>query len=232
MSRLREPLVKLTAVEYLKKEYSAEYKLESIYSKIEAQTTPKFNGIADGFLCFNSSKQINHTVSIEAKSHKTLINLKPYLDADRYISHIGIFSAIIAIVPIYYLPSFSWYWMALLFVVITIVTFLIFAYISHQLILEPKRYQTADVLKQVNRYPANEKWIAISRDSVNLLKNRKPYLNGCNYENLMSICNRHGIGVIVINKVEPKILLRPTFRKGKFLSCYKLPNDTKILNAL
>ncbi|MDT0685579.1 hypothetical protein [Autumnicola psychrophila] len=226
MAKLTEPCVEASAIEHLKQFYSSKHKTETIYAKSQAYTIPKYNGIADGFLCFHSQKQTFHSVSIEAKSYKTLMNLKPFVNYDKLILHVLLTAVVIGISVTFFNWRFEWYWLLLLFLGISIASFFIMGLPLDK--YEPDRYKTADVVSQISRYPANEKWIAISSDSVNLLRNRKPYIiRGCSYENLFKICQRKGIGLVLVNHLSPNIVLYPKFRKGKFLNCYNFSREVE-----
>lgn len=217
MARLSEPYVEATSIEYLKRHYCSSYNTEFIYSKSQAATINK--GFADGFLCFHSDIQKYHSVSIEAKSHKTLLNLKPYLEINNFILHILIFSLLVGVIPTIYFTHLQWYWILLLYLLFSTVIFFLLGLILDK--AQPNYYKKVDVVNQVNRYPANEKWVAISSDSVNLLKQRSAYIRGCSYENLVGICKREGIGMLVVNHLEPNVILHPKFKKGSFWTQYK-----------
>lgn len=216
MPRLTEPYIEATSIEYLKRHYTTNYNTELIYSQKQAITINK--GIADGFLCFHSEKQNFHSVSIEAKSHKTLLNLKPYFEIINFIDHVLLFSLFFAIIPTLYFNQLQWYWIIVLYLLFFITLFLLLGWIFNH--AQPSFYKKVDVVNQVNRYPANEKWVTLSSDSVNLLKVRKAYIRGCSYENLVNICKREGIGLLVVSQVSSQIILKPKFKKGNFLTQY------------
>ena len=56
--------------------------------------------------------------------------------------------------------------------------------------LQSHRQQTVMVIRQLAQYPANEKWLAFSKDSWNALSNDKCY-------DLEEICISRGIGIVI-----------------------------------
>lgn len=84
---------------------------------------------------------------------------------------------------------------------------------------ENHRYQAIDVIAQVKRYPANERWIALSADASNLLGNDLQ-------QALSKSCQREGIGLLRVRSTTNVTLLEPAKRKNlpkgyaDFLACY------------
>jgi hypothetical protein len=224
MSRLTEDYVKFTTIAHLETYYSKKHKIEKkeIFSRAELWKKSK-NGRPDGFLCFDSPSQPKHTVSIEAKSHKTLDSLLPFYNYSKSDDFAGYLSLSIAMVSIYPIWSFKWYWILLFCAIIFLVVFLALLAITSKIRLSV--FNIAYVVNQINNYPANERWITISTDSLNLLQKRKPLLNGDNYENLIRICKRKKVGFIIVNRKEAKIILEPKFRKGNYLKHYCRESD-------
>jgi len=214
MSKLTEKYVQKRALSFLKEYYYKKYELKKIYSKDEVCTI--LNKRADGFICFNSKKQIEHTVSMEAKSHKTLGNLIPYWNDDKFMLHSVLPSLIIGVISLYFTQNMTWYFMALTsFCVIILIFFLILFIVSF---IEHDKYKLIDVITQIHQYPANEKWIAISKDSLNLtqkLKNSNFHTKN-DYENFLSVCKSQRIGLLIISSRKTEILNKPGFSKGDF----------------
>ena len=78
-------------------------------------------------------------------------------------------------------------------------------------------------MEQVNQYPANEKWVAISKDSMNLTSKKFSELKRrSNNENLVRIARKKGVGILVISRRHEEVLVEPKFKKGEYLDCYCL----------
>lgn len=219
MSRLREPFVQQKAIQHLHNYYKEIYSPEKLYVKDEVKTVKKLRGRADGFLCFHSAKQKFHSISIEAKSHTTLSNIFPFMDGISLDGDIAVISIFLAITSSYFIWDFSWYWILLYIFVVAFLTIIAFIIVTEK--IELKWYKSSDVVNQVMRYPANEKWVAISRDSINLLQKKNGYVKGNNFDEFTALCRRKGVGLIVVNHLEPQIFIKPKFKKGRFLKNYK-----------
>ena len=220
MARLTEKFVQQKALEKLTCYYREKFNSSILFAEQEFVTSKPYGGKrADGFICFNSPLQQNHSVSIEAKSHKTLGALLPYWN-DKKLAIQSLFLALVAGVLATYLSfDFAWYWIF----VISIITalFAILIYIGIAALTEPDKLKEFDVLYQVKQYPANEKWIAISVDSLNLIdKKKNSFYKNTNSEVLRSECKRHGIGLLLVNKFDQRIEVEPTYQKGTFTNCY------------
>lgn len=87
---------------------------------------------------------------------------------------------------------------------------------------EPNRYKLIGVINQIHQYPANEKWIAISQDSLNLArkKNNPEFYNNSESEHLFQMCKNQNIGLLVISRRTIKELSVPKYVPGNFLDCY------------
>lgn len=220
MAKLTEKFVQQKALEKLSCYYRNKFNSSNLYAEQEVVTSKSYGRKrADGFICFNSPLQENHSVSIEAKSHKTIGAILPYWDNEK----LGIQTLLLALVAgtlaSYLFFDLAWYWIF----VISIGTALlaIVVYITFVAFTEPDKYKQFDVLYQVKQYPANEKWIAISVDSLNLIDKRdNPFYKNTNSEVLRNECKRHGIGLLLVNKFNQRIEIEPIYRKGTFTSCY------------
>lgn len=227
MSRLKEKYVQEKALKLLEGYYQEKYKIPVPFSAQEVRTTKKKGDKrADGLLCFQSRLQENHTVSLEAKSHKTLNALLPYWNDEKLGLHVFIVLFMAGVLTVYLTFDFSWYWIIALFITsIVVITFLSFGIVT---ILEPPGYKTLNVIKQVKQYPANEQWIAISVDSLNLVEKKEAIFQlKTNKETLIAQCKRNGIGLILITNRTERIEIHPKYKKGRYLNCYSRENSIK-----
>ena len=223
MSRLTEKFIKKTAIEYLKEYYTEKYQTEKVFGRDEVRTNTDFkNKRADGLICFHSDKQIEHTVSIEAKSHRTLGSLLSYWNDEKLALHALIISIPLGLLAIIFTHDLSWYWISL--ITLLSIIFLFFMIVVVIGFVEPNRYKLINVVNQIHRYPANEKWIAISQDSLNLAqkKSNPEFHKNSDYDNFLQICKNQNIGIIVITRRTKEILAEPRFTSGNFLDCYAI----------
>lgn len=222
MSRLTEKYIQKEAVQFLKEHYENKFVIEIEFAKQEVRTNKEYNGKrADGLLCFHSPKQKEQTVSIEAKSHKTLGSLLAYWDDDKLMKQILLFALPIGLLTIYFTSSMAWYWITLIAFGTIVIGVLLLMIIA--VLLELDGHKVINVVNQVNQYPANEKWIAISKDSLNLSQIKKSeFHNKNNYDNFIRICKNQNIGILIVTRRKNEILLLPNYIKGKYLDCYSL----------
>ncbi len=221
MSRLTEKFIQKKAIEHLREYYKNKHELEKIYARDEVRTnTNNFNKRADGLLCFNSSKQNLHTVSIEAKSHRTFGSMLTNWNDDKLASHSMIGSIILGLITIIFTHSLAWYWISLITLgAIIVFFFLIFFVVT---LLDLSHYQFINVINQVHQYPANEKWIAISKDSLNLTQkiDKPAFFKKTDFDKFLSSCKRQNIGILIVTRRKITIENKPKYQKGNFLDCY------------
>ncbi|MEM8908937.1 MAG: hypothetical protein AAGD05_13910, partial [Bacteroidota bacterium] len=88
------------------------------------------------------------------------------------------------------------------------------------------RHQAVDVIEQLKQYPANEQWLAFSKDSLNKLPRKKRHL-------LEWICRYEGIGVLVVSRFgRVRLWVKPKRRwkwLGDFLIYYSLEKQIRQL---
>ncbi len=228
MSRLTEKFIQRKAIEYLKEKYKDKYDLEKIFGRDEVRTNSDYNNKrADGLLCFKSKKNNEHTISIEAKSHKTLTSLLTYWNDSRLALHSIILAIPLSLLIIFFIYQLAWYWISLIvFGTIIVVFFIVLIIIS---LFELDHYKLINVVSQVHQYPANEKWIAISKDSINLAKkkNNKDFHKKSDFENFLKLCDNQNIGVLVVTRRTIKELILPKYNSGKYLDCYCISNKIR-----
>lgn len=219
MARLTEKHIQKKAIQFLERHYQEKFEPSTIYSQQEVRTVEKFKKKrADGLLCFESQLHKEHTVSLEAKSHKTLGALLPvWNDKDLILS--AVVGIILALISTYFLGYLEWYWITLSALSIFIGSF--FLSVLLLVLVEPDYFKSMAVMDQVHQYPANEKWIAISKDSLNLASKKSSEFNRrSNPENFIQIARKKGVGILVISRWKEEVLLEPQFIQGEYLNCY------------
>ncbi len=193
MKHLNESTVQDYAIKYLHSKYRFRAKGGRIFSQKEARVRSKYGGQrADGLIAFRHLLWGTYVVSMEAKSYKTLDAIKPtqsialtYLNALKagiflcIISGTGflLFDQVLNLDKIL-LPTFVF--------LIGFLLYFIFLFGNY-------KNNRVEVLNQIRNYPANEQWLACSKDSLEVLT--KKHRN-----NLEKICRAAGIGMLVVNK--------------------------------
>lgn len=231
MSKLREKYIQDRAIDYLTNHYKEKYEKNKIYSRSEVRTnTNFFNKRADGLICLNSKKQAEHTISIEAKSHRTFGSFLSNWNDEKLVLHSFLISLILGLLTIFFSQMLDWYWIFLITLSSIVILFFITFIILN--VLDLSHYQFINVINQIHQYPANEKWIAISKDSLNLMKKvEKPdFFKKTDYDKFIEECKKQKIGLLIITRRKITILVNPKYTSGNYLDCYSI-ND-KIRNYL
>lgn len=214
---LSEKFVQHKALNFLKRRYRLRAR-SRILAKKEVSTLKKYgNKRADGLLVFKHIFWGSYVVSMEAKSQKTLSAIKPAIIKGmrrRYSIKAGIALVLISgsLLTIYKLNDGFWQFLT------PILLFVIGYLTYHRFFKNSSRHQKAAVFKQLGQYPANEQWIAVSKDALKALSTKKK-------KALFSICRRKGVGLLVVNSLGFTFAkIRPTHKKyfTKFEKYYHL----------
>ena len=193
MIRMAEHRVQSRAQEFLKKRYSKKARNNKIFSSLEVRTKKKYGGKrADGLLAFRHWLFGAYVVSMEAKSHKTLASIKPRR-SDRAVIFNSLWAGcLLCIASGAFFALFKMQdgvFQFLLPLNILIIGGLIYGIWT----VDSARHKKIKVIRQLAQYPANEMWLAFSIDSVmNLEKFER--------QNLSKICQRHGVGLLIVGK--------------------------------
>jgi len=192
MANLSERVVQETAQHFLYHRYRKKAKAGKVFSKLEARTRQKYGGKrADGLLAFRHFLFGPYAVSMEAKSFKTLASMKPIRNNNLLIWNsfkVGLICCILSgtFFAIYRMNDA---FLQILLPVNTLVcTAIIYGFFSS----ESYRHKTVGVIRQLAQYPANERWLAFSRDSLKALPKGQ-------LKKLDKICKYKGIGIIVVS---------------------------------
>ncbi len=190
---LSEKFVQKKALSFLKRRYRLRSR-SRISARMEVNTLLKYGRKrADGLLTFKHILWGSYVVSMEAKSQKTLSAIRPASakNIQRQNSiKMGFYLVLItgSLLTIYKIEDGFWQYL---------IPFLIFVFgtaIYYRLTQNSTRHQQAAVFKQLGQYPANEQWIAVSKDALKALpvKKKKAFL---------AICKRKGVGLIIVNSI-------------------------------
>ena len=219
MPRLTEKYVQKAALRWLTTQCEQRDDIEAVVSETEVgvkKISKLGRGRADGLIVAKLSDGAIYTVSLEAKSSKTISNINPSYRDEEWLLHTvlaGVVGLILA--GIMGWRSGNWFWMWAFPLIVFIVVSVVFAVTTDDL----GYYRTIDVISQIRRYPANEQWIAISTDVHN-------QLSGEEQRRLHVECQRQGIGLVQVSAGE-KIRVLGEARPQKspkgyedFLECY------------
>lgn len=207
MAKLIETTVQKTAVNYLEdKYYSRKARKGQLFADIEVRTRRKYGSKrADGLLAFKHWLLGTYVVSVEAKSYKTLGAIRPYKDTGLFIRNCIKAGFIFCVLTGSF---FALYWMDDGFkqYLLPLNTFIIGGIIYGLITYKSHRHKAVDVIEQVKQYPANEQWLALSQDSLNVLPIEK-------VKKLERIAKNQGIGIIVVKKKrKAEVLIRPKMK--------------------
>lgn len=209
---LRERTVQQAAAEWLKNNLSSRANLNAAHYWLEV-TVSKDSlrgwGRADALVAAVDDSGKIYTASLEAKSLRTLCALRGY--------SITAFQLIIAAL----LATICWLLLDMLldgqYRAITIASAFIVLLPAWFLILFLKSLfiKPAYVVRQVLDYPADERWIAVSRDALDALGNQ--------LQDLQDICLGKGIGLLEVSRQKNVYVIleaKPRKRPGRFLQQY------------
>lgn len=220
--RLKETYVQQVSVEWLASHYRAREGVRAAVFETEVGVRKGCKlgyGRADGLIVALMSAETPLVASLEAKSSLTEGNVTPWTQDAPWLLHgmlVGAALTVVAGVFTRVADIGLWRW-----VLLPMVFFLSwFGYLVAT--FDWHRYRKIDVIDQVRRYPANERWIALSTDALNDL--------GVQKDTLIADCQRAGVGLLRVSAGRRvTVLAQPRYvalRNGgaDLLSCYSREN--------
>ena len=217
-SVLTEKYVQNTVADRLNREY---YRRTPAYVNTEVYTRLKR---ADVLLAFMRARKRPYVVVVEAKSRSTIHQLKLRENPDR-VRWAGRLTTVALIVGLSVTLGYQWYFNALntllLLGLFIVSTSLITAIISS---LELGILSSIGAIRQLARYPANEKWIAIGEDSI---------VQPSEYQRLRRQCRKNGVGLLVVThrgKMRIREIPTPRHTFNNYLTSYG--KEASILNII
>ena len=212
---------------FLHKQYRKKAKAKNIFAKEEVRTRKKYGGKrADGLLVFDRWWWGIYVVSMEAKSYKTLPAIKAKSNFYKLVWNCLKAGLILCILSggafaIYRMDDQLFqYLLPLNAMVLGALLYGLFTYNSY-------RHKTLQIVEQVMQYPANEQWLAFSKDSLD-------DLNKTERRALKKICRYEGVGVLIVHPSgKVKRWIRAVAKRkwiGNFLAYYSL--EKRILKQL
>ncbi|MFT5384636.1 MAG: hypothetical protein ACI81W_002037 [Saprospiraceae bacterium] len=209
MSNLSEKVVQETAQAFLYHRYRKKARGGKIFSKMEARTRREYGGKrADGLLAFQHYIWGAYAVSMEAKSFKTLAAMKPTRNDNLLLWNsfkAGLICCIMSgmFFAIYRLND------GFMQILLPLNTLVCAAIIYGFFTSNSYRHKTVNVIRQLAQYPANERWLAFSGDSLKLLSKDQLY-------KLDKICKYKGIGIVIVNKKDRAEVYRSASMQWKW----------------
>ena len=203
LSQLTEHIVQSSAMAFLEKRYCNKAWGKRLFSQLEVRTRKKYGRKrADGLLAFKHFIFGTYVISMEAKSYRTLEAIKPWKDHGRILLgslKAGVILNILTGVGLLIFKLNDGYYQYLL----PLFVFLFGASLYALLTWTSSRHLVADVLFQIKQYPANEQWLAVSKDSLSRLPEGKR-------SRLIQLCRNEGIGLLEVKQnKQVKAILTP-----------------------
>lgn len=227
MANLSEKIVQETAQAFLYHRYRKKARKGRIFSKLEARTRQKYGGKrADGLLAFQHWLFGPYAVSMEAKSFRTLLAMKPKRNDNLLIWNsfkVGLLCCILSGMFFALYKMDDGFMQILLPVNTLFCSALIYGFFTSN----SYRHKTVNVIRQLAQYPANERWLAFSKDSMeSLTKDQR--------KKLVKICKYQGIGIVIVTKKGRAEVYRSATMRwkwfGDFIQYYS--NERKIRESI
>jgi hypothetical protein len=208
-----EDFVQNKSLEYLRQKYKGSFlSFRSVNALLEVNTIEGKR--ADGLLYYKNGKSY-FTASLEAKSYGTISALRPKVDEYAFSNRAALFLAIVAL-------SFLF---AVVFLDVDYVPIMIFLcagivlyFISFNKDSDKSGYLYSEVMRQIEQYPANERWLAVAEDCFD---------EKMTIDDLKKICNKCKVGLLCVNyQGKVKMLVNPIKQGGDYLPFYS--NDSRL----
>jgi hypothetical protein len=192
--RLNEKHVQRVALEWLASYYADKVGVQAVYAEMETVISANCklgSGRADGLVASLMPDDTVYTAALEAKSARTLPNIKLRYGDMQWLLH----ALIAGLLGMVVTGSMGWFfsdswWLRW---ILPPVAFFAAGFAYLLLTTEHARYRLIDVVQQVKRYPANEQWIAVSADAYN-------ELDTALQEALLTDCRNEGLGLLAYGR--------------------------------
>lgn len=211
---ISEQFVQDMALEFLRLKYSKSFIFSNNVTALQEVYTQEKNR-ADGLAFFKRGNSY-FTASLEAKSYKTLYALKEQIDENQFNTRRQVFWAISGISYIVALTIFQadfLHSMLFWFGFHVLGDFFLFHNNT-----DKNSYKFVEVMRQIEQYPANEQWLAVSEDC---------FSDKVSEDYLIKICSKASIGLLCVSaEGDVDILLKASKQQGDFLHFYS--SDSRI----
>ncbi len=206
MSRLSEVFVQRSALAYLRERYDHWARRGRIFVDDEVRTVDNFGGYrADGLVVLRHVFWGVFVVSMEAKSFRTLAAIRPTWRWQLWVVNSLRAGFLIAFLSGAFFFLFRWddgHFQYLLPASAFVLGSLAYGVITRNHI----GHKTADMIKQIEQYPAHVKWLACSEDSLDRLTGQQQQV-------LRTLCRHFGIGLLVVDSEgDTRVWLRASLK--------------------
>lgn len=228
MPALAERTVQQIALDNLKKYYARRAR-GRMFARMEVRTRKQYGGKrADGLIAYKHWINGVETVSIEAKSSKTLPHVRPYFDARTMIRNCLWLATVVTLASgsfMFFFKMGDGFWQFMVPLNVFFLTALGYGATSWY----SYKHRQVPVLDQLARYPANYQWLALSQDAFDGMQYHRA-------RKLLQLCRLRGYGLILVrskNQVKRRIKPRRRYRLwGNHLKYYSTEqNILKQINA-
>ena len=217
MAALAEKEVQRWALGYLRKRYRPRLWRGKVFAQQEMWTRRKYGGKrADGLVAFRHWLLGTYVVSMEAKSVKTLTAITPASKMSLLLKNslwMGISICLLSGAALAFWRLEDGWLQYAIPLNIMVISGLVYAYFSRN----SAKHQSLNVIQQIRQYPANEQWLAFSKDSYAAVSTQ-------NQKRIHLLCRQEGIGILMVNKrgkVEELLLPKRRWKWiGDFLKYY------------
>lgn len=217
MAKLRETIVQVEALHFLRNRYRRRAFRGRIYAQTEVRTKREYGGKrADGLIAYRRLLGGVEVIAIEAKSSRTLPSMKPVFKLSWLVWNsikAGFLIAILtgAVCVFYKFEDFTTR------ILVPLNTFGVGALLYGMLTFNSYRHCDIRVISQLKQYPGNEQWLAFSKDSLEKISKKK-------MKDMKKICQAHGVGMLSVSRRGTvKILVKAKHQSkfwGDYLSYY------------
>jgi len=219
--KLNEKYVQDIAVEFLRDFYIKRFNTNCIFAEKELCVKKSLKRV-DGLIAAKQGEKDIFVAVVEAKSYRTLYSLIPIDGDNSWFVHGILAGLIIALITFLIFQYVLWLRILIAFGTLIGGTFL-FWLITFRLTF----YRYVGVVRQVENYPAHEKWIAFSVDAQNTLSQEQK-------DDFEKKLKNSGIGLIIISpnrkvniQFEPKTISNISKLKD-IVSLYSRCNEIKL----
>lgn len=214
--RLSEGYVQTEALMFLKRYYLSRSDVISVVA--EKELVLQSGGRADGLVAMKLSNRNYATASLEAKSFKTRHDLMPRNNYRKWLKHGFLVAAVFLLISGYWgRQNEGWLWNWLFPLLLSGSVFFIFLLTTRN----HRRYKSFRVIQQLGRYPANERWVAVSTDVFNDLPAKEAAL-------FKWMLRKNGMGLLLVSpRRKVRVEQKPKFQAAKlgdhssYLRAYK-----------
>jgi hypothetical protein len=224
LAKLRETIVQVEALHFLRNRYRRRAFRGRIYAQTEVRTKPKYGGKrADGLIAYRRLLSGVEVIAIEAKSSKTLPSMKPIFKLNRFVWNCikaGFLIAILtgAFCVFYKFEDFTTR------ILVPLNTFAVGALLYGLLTFNNYRHCEIPVISQLKQYPGNEQWLAFSKDSLERISKKK-------MKDMKRICKAKSVGMLSVSpRGTVKVLVKAKHKSkfwGDYLSYYSAEEEIR-----